>query len=115
MCGVFESSFQLRSEFSQLVWVHQLLETLEKLALFLADVAAQLPGKGRQRFCGQSAGTRLYKRLAQRGMVSGQLFQQRNQFRELARRGEERGPFRGGMNWDFLCEAPPHFLRPGPP
>ena len=67
--GVFENFFQLDSESGEFVRRHQLLQALEKLAFFFADVGGELLRKSRQAFRGHATCFSLREKFAERGVI----------------------------------------------
>ena len=112
LCGILEVIFQNPAEPYDLFWTHQLLHTLEKVALLFADMCRESLRECQQSFHGQAACLGLRKIFAERHVLAGKFLDQRSQFVKFFGSREENKFFRGEMNSNFLLEMPGYFRLP---
>ena len=108
-----QCSLQRHSQRGHVFRIHQLLQALEQMAFFLANMLRQPLGEQRQLLRGHAASFELYKFLAKQIMLSDEFAHERSQLREIARSREENFFLNGKMKFDLLFKLLRDFRSPG--
>src|SRR5271169_2278304 len=103
--NVNKSGSQLFAQSREFVCMHEFLQLLKQLALFLADVSRETPRERGQVWCRRLVRFCPRETRAQLGMVGNQFLHQRNQCTKPARRRKQYSFLRGKMNADLILKV----------